>query len=151
VTKKAEKMENPEKLLKRVIESQYFAVLNSYGEGTAYSNLISFAATGDMKTLVFITGRNTRKYRNMQVNSNISLLIDNRTNQPADITGAVAITVIGAARDETDKKTSLRGLFLARHPQLGEFLDDPGNALMTVRVREYIIAGFKETQRITVK
>jgi nitroimidazol reductase NimA-like FMN-containing flavoprotein (pyridoxamine 5'-phosphate oxidase superfamily) len=144
-------MDSPEKLLKTVIESQYFAVLNSYGGGLSYSNLISFAVAGDLKTLVFITGRNTRKYRNMQENNNISLLIDNRTNRPADVNKAVAITVIGAVREETDKKTSLRGLFLARHPQLEQFLDDPENALMCVTVREYIIAGFKDTQRVAIR
>jgi len=144
-------MDSPEKLLKTVINSQYFAVLNSMGEGLPYSNLISFAVTGDLKTLVFVTDRNTRKYRNMQENSNISLLIDNRTNRPADISQAIAVTVTGTVQEETDKKGRLRFVFLNRHPQLEEFLDDPGNALMTIRVREYIIAGFKETQRITVK
>jgi uncharacterized pyridoxamine 5'-phosphate oxidase family protein len=143
-------MDSSEKLLKIVIESQYFAVLNSYGGGLPYSNLVSFAITGDLKTLVFVTGRNTRKYRNMQENNNISLLTDNRTNRPADISQAIAITVIGAVREETDKKSRLRFVFLNRHPQLEQFLDNPGNALMCVTVREYIIAGFDKTRHVVI-
>jgi nitroimidazol reductase NimA-like FMN-containing flavoprotein (pyridoxamine 5'-phosphate oxidase superfamily) len=143
-------MDSTEKLLKTVINSQYFAVLNSMGEGLPYSNLISFAVTGDLKTLVFVTDRNTRKYRNMQENSNISLLIDNRTNRPEDVNKAVAITVTGTVQEETDKKGRLRFVFLNRHPHLEQFLDNPGNALICVTVREYIIAGFDKTRHVVI-
>jgi nitroimidazol reductase NimA-like FMN-containing flavoprotein (pyridoxamine 5'-phosphate oxidase superfamily) len=54
-----------EQLLKEVVDTQYFAVLNTIGQGQPYSNLVAFAITEDLKSLVFITERNTRKYRNM--------------------------------------------------------------------------------------
>ena len=59
-------MAEPEQLIKEVLNTQYFAVLNSVGEGQPYSNLVSFAITDDLKSLVFITDRNTRKYRNIK-------------------------------------------------------------------------------------
>jgi len=141
-------MSQPELLLKEVVDTQYFAVLNSVGGGQPYSNLVAFAITGDLKSLVFITDRNTRKYKNIKENNNISLLIDNRTNQPSDIAQAIAITVIGKAIEELDKKSNLRAIFLTRHPQLQLFVDDPNNALILVTVSEFIIAGFNTTQRV---
>ena len=138
-------------LLKEVVNTQYFAVLNSLGEGQPYSNLVSFAITDDLKSLIFATNRNTRKYRNIKENNNIALLIDNRTNQPSDVTKATAITVIGNAREESDNKSRLQAIFLAKHPQLQRFIDNPHNALICVEVREYIIAGFEETQRVVIE
>jgi len=138
----------PEQLLKEVVDTQYFAVLNTVGEGQPYSNLVAFAVTEDLKSLVFITERNTRKYRNIKANNSVSLLIDNRTNQPSDITQAVAITVIGRAIEESNKKGNLRAIFLKRHPQLQQFVDNPNSALILVTVSEYIIAGFEKTQRL---
>lgn len=138
-------------LLKEVLITQYFAVLNSLGEGQPYSNLVSFAITDDLKPLIFVTNRNTRKYRNIKENNNISLLIDNRTNQPSDVTKATAITVIGTAREELDNKSSFQAIFLAKHPQLQQFIDNPHNALMLVNIREFIIASFNETQRVVLE
>ena len=86
-----------EKLIKDLANTQYFAVLSSVGEGQPYSNLVSFAITTDLKSLIFVTDRNTRKYRNIKENNKVALIIDNRTNQPSDVTQAIAITVIGNA------------------------------------------------------
>ena len=137
-------------LLKEVVGTQYFAVLNSLGNGIPYSNLISFAVTDDLKSLVFLTDRNTRKYRNINENNNISLLIDNRTNKPSDVAQAIAITVIGKAHEEIANRSRLQALFLTRHPYLEQFVDDPNNALILVKVSEYIVAGFDKTQRVII-
>ena len=144
-------MEHLEQLIKEVISTQYFAVLNSVGEGQPYSNLVSFAITDDLKSLIFVTNRNTRKYRNIKENNNVSILIDNRANQPSDVTKATAITVIGTAREELNNKSSCQAILLAKHPQLQHFIDNPHNALILVNVSEYIIAGFEETQRVVIE
>ncbi len=143
-------MIKPKQILKDVFDAQYFAVLNSVGEGQPYSNLVAFAITDDWKSLVFVTDRNTRKYENIQENKRVALLIDNRTNQPSDVREAIAITVIGTAREALDTKSGLQAIFLNRHPQLQQFVNNPGNALMLVSVHEYIIAGFDETERIVI-
>ena len=143
-------MTQPTQLLKEVISTQYFAVLNSVGAGLPYSNLVSFAVTDDLKSLVFITDRNTRKYRNIKKNKNISLLIDNRTNQPSDVTQAIAITIIGKAFEEIANKSIFQAIFLTKHPQLQQFVDNPDNALIVVKVSEYIIAGFDKAQRVII-
>jgi|WetSurMetagenome_2_1015567.scaffolds.fasta_scaffold410146_2 uncharacterized pyridoxamine 5'-phosphate oxidase family protein len=139
-----------ERLLKKIIGGQYFAVLNSVGGGQPYSNLITFAITSDLKSLVFITDRNTSKFRNIKKNSSISILIDNRTNQPSDIKNAKAITVIGTAHEVTENKDALQASFLDRHPDLSKFAFAPNNALILVTIQEYIIAGFKKTQRVII-
>jgi uncharacterized pyridoxamine 5'-phosphate oxidase family protein len=132
------------------VSTQYFAVLNTIGHGLPYSNLVSFAATDDLRSLVFVTGRNTRKYRNVQDNHNISLLIDNRTNKPSDTSQAIAIAAIGIAREEIDNKSLLRDIFLARHPQLRHFVEAPDNAIMLVTIRKYIVASFDKTQTVPI-
>lgn len=137
-------------LIREVVGTQYFAVLNSVGKGLPYSNLVSFAIADDLKSLIFVTDRNTRKYENIKENCNISLLIDNRTNQPSDITQAIAITVIGTAREEINNKSSLEATFLSRHQQLQQFVDNPSNALILVTIHEYVIASFDKTQRVVI-
>lgn len=136
--------------MKEVMGGQYFAVLSTLGQGLPHSSLVSFVATDDLKSLVFVTRRNTRKYRNIQHNSNVSLLIDNRTNRPSDTSRAIAITAIGTAREEVDNKSILQEIFLARHPQLRHFVEAPDNATMLVMIQEYIVAAFDKTHRVPV-
>ncbi len=78
------------------------------------------------------------------------MLIDNRTNKKSDLNKAIAITVIGSAREELNENDYLKLLFLTRYPTLKQFLNDPDNALIVVNVQEYIIAGFNKTQRIVI-
>jgi nitroimidazol reductase NimA-like FMN-containing flavoprotein (pyridoxamine 5'-phosphate oxidase superfamily) len=139
-----------EDLLKEVVGTQYFAVLNTLGQGLPHSNLVAFAVTDDLSSLVFVTGRMTQKYRNIQDNRNISLLIDNRTNKPSDTSQAIAITVIGTAREEINNKDLFQAVLLARHPQLKHFVEAPDSAIMLVTVREYIVAAFDKTQRLPI-
>ena len=144
------RMPQHEELLREIVSTQYFAVLNTIGQGLPHSNLVSFAATEDLKSLVFVTGRNTRKYRNVQDNHNVSLLIDNRTNRPSDTSQATAIAAIGIAREETDNRSLLRDIFLARHPQLRHFVEAPDNAIMLVTIRKYIVAAFDKTHTVPI-
>ncbi len=137
-------------LLKKIFDTQYFAVLNSVGSGQPYSNLIAFAVTDDWKSLVFVTERTTHKYQNIRENERVALLLDNRTNQLSDIADAIAITLIGTAREASDGRSGLRDIFLKRHPQLEQFVNNPDNALILVNIDEYIIAGFDETKCIIV-
>jgi len=143
-------MPRHEELLREILSTQYFAVLNTIGQGLPHSNLVSFAATEDLRSLVFVTSRNTRKYRNIQDNHSISLLIDNRTNRPSDTSQAIAIAAIGTAREETDNRSLLREIFLARHPQLSHFVEAPDRAIMVVTIREYIVAAFDKTQTVPI-
>jgi heme iron utilization protein len=139
-----------EAMLIEIVGTQYFAVLNTVGQGLPHSSLVSFASTDDMRSLVFVTGRNTRKYRNMEENSNVSLLIDNRTNKPSDTSQAIAITAVGTCREATDNNSLLQAVFLARHPQLRHFAEAPGNAIMRVIIREYIVAAFDKTKIVPI-
>jgi hypothetical protein len=43
----------PINLIKEIFNTQYFAVLTSDERGQPYSNLIAFAGTDDLKSLVF--------------------------------------------------------------------------------------------------
>jgi heme iron utilization protein len=137
-------------LLKEILSTQYFAVLSSIGKGQPYSNLVAFAVTEDLKFLVFVTGRNSLKYRNITQNHPVSLLIDSRTNNPADIEHATAITVIGDAHEETETESGFHSLYLNKHPHLSQFVSKPDSALIVVTVAVFIIARFDNTQRLVI-
>jgi len=140
--------EGIKQLLRRILTSQRFAVLCSINDRQPYSNLIAFAVSDDLKYLVFITNRNTRKYRNIIGNNQVSLLIDNRTNQTTDVNTATAITVLGSAIEMADKNQRFISIYQAKHADLNSFINEPENVLIIIAVSEYIVADFNKINRI---
>jgi heme iron utilization protein len=131
------------KLLESILKSQYLGVLSSIEYNRPYSNLIAFAETGDFKSILFATERNTRKYSNIKTNSNVSLLIDSRSNQSTDFSTALALTAIGSAVEvEEDDRKKMLSIFIDKQPHLVQFVNSKTTALIVINVSDYIIAGF---------
>ena len=129
------------KTLKDLFSSQRLGVLATYGQGQPYSSLVAFAATDDLKYLVFATTRATRKYANLSTESRVALLVDDRSNQDSDFHSAVAVTVLGNAEEvkQSERDRFLR-LYIAKHPYLEEFVNSPTCALLKVSVQKYYVA-----------
>ena len=145
-------MENTEELselIKRLLDSQRFAVLATQFEGQPYSNLVAFVEADDLRSLLFVTSRNTRKYSNTLASKKVAVLVDSRTNQALDLNNAVAVTALGIIEEVgTDNKEYLSGVYLSKHPQLKEFIYKPSNALMRVSVTDYIVATFESVRHL---
>jgi heme iron utilization protein len=143
--------ENLSGSIKSILGQQRFAVLATQSEGQPYSNLVAFAETENLKILLYITGRETRKYANSLKSNKVAILVDNRTNQETDLNNAIAITALGTVEEVTKDDTEwLLEIYLAKHPELKEFLHSPSNALMKVTVYDYIVATFESVKRMSV-
>ena len=141
------------KLLKELFRSQLFAALATQQLTRPYHNLIAFAATDDLKSILFATRRQTNKYANLLSNNAVSVLIDNRTNSDSDFRNAVAVTATGIAEEVKDnQKESLLLLYLVKHHNLAKFAHSPDSALFKVRVkRYYIVRNFQEVMELKIE
>jgi len=128
------------KILLELFSSQKLAVLGTHQRGQPYGSLVAFAATPDLKSLVFATTRATRKFANLQADSRVSMVLDSRSNRVADLRKAVATTALGRAREVRGKeRKKLAKLYLAKHPHLKEFLSSPTCAVIRIRVEVYYL------------
>ncbi|MFP4307837.1 MAG: pyridoxamine 5'-phosphate oxidase family protein [Desulfococcaceae bacterium] len=129
-----------ESTLRALFAGQRLAVLATDDGDSPYTSLVAFFAADDLGRLLFATARSTRKYTNIAGNSNVSLLVDNRANAPADFRDAIAVTALGRAAEvsERERERLLPG-YLAKHPHLAEFVGAPSCALMRVSVLRYLI------------
>jgi len=132
---------------------QKLMVLATASPEYPYCNLVGFACTPDLRTLVFVTGRDTRKYRNLKRNGKVSLLIDNRRNRVQDFREAAAVTAFGEAEEAAGRELEeCRDLYVNRHPHLREFVDSPYTAIITVRVKRYtLVRRFQEVVELDME
>ena len=133
-------------VLRALLESQRFAALATDDHGQPFASLMAFAATEDLRHLVILTERTTRKYANLQSNPRVALLIDDRENKGSDTEDSVVVTAIGEAREwAPDVGAHLLELFLARHPYLAAFAASPTCAIVGVRVSSYqLVSRFQQ-------
>jgi nitroimidazol reductase NimA-like FMN-containing flavoprotein (pyridoxamine 5'-phosphate oxidase superfamily) len=136
--------------IRELLESQRLAVLSTQGQVQPYSNLVAFAATPDLRYLLFATTRATRKYANLLKHAQVSILIDNRTNETADFAEAAAVTILGRASEVHGYEHSQRlKIYLSRHPYLKDFATSPNCALFSVKVERYImVTRFQDVREI---
>ncbi len=129
------------------------ALATTEADGQPYANLMAFAATEDLMSLMMMTGRSTRKYDNLCSDPRVALLIDDRSHDPSDIHQAMAVTVLGRAREvPKEERGELLALYLRKHPHLKEFASSPSIALFEVAVRSYyLVRRFQEVTELHVQ
>ncbi len=127
-------------LLRELLETQLLGVLGTHHDGEPYTSLVGFAATPDLKQLLFATGRSTRKRANLLHDARASMLVDNRTNRPADFTEASAATAVGVVEEISDSnRPKFDRIFLTKHPHLEDFVRSPSCVLLQLRVSVYMV------------
>jgi nitroimidazol reductase NimA-like FMN-containing flavoprotein (pyridoxamine 5'-phosphate oxidase superfamily) len=142
-----------EQLIRDLFESQKLAVLATQNKGQPYANLIAFAASDNLKSLYFVTGRATRKYANIEADARVTVLIDNRSNQDSDFSQAAAVTATGRAKEVVaSKRDEVLAIYLGKHPMLEEFVRSPSCALLRVEVETYyLVRRFQNVMELHVK
>jgi len=128
------------KTIADLLTAQKLGVLATLGQDYPYQNIVAFAASGDLKNIVFATKRVTQKYKNLKRRKQVAIFIDDRSNRETDFQQATGIAAIGGAlelRGRVREKSAT--LFLRKHPSLVEFLSASDCALFTIRVRAYYV------------
>lgn len=127
-------------LLQELFRSQRFAVMATNEFEQPFTSLMAFAAAEDLRQIVVLTERATRKFANLKANSRVALLIDDRENKGSDTQDSVAVTAIGEAQEvDAEAGALLLDLYLARHPYLAEFAASPSCAIVRVKIDVYLL------------
>ena len=132
-------------ILQELCRNQPLAALATDAGSHPYVSLVAIVVTDDLRHLYFATPRATRKWANLARNPQVSLLLDNRTNQVSDFRRAAAATLLGTAQ-EIDGSAREEGvtIYLSRHPHLDDFAASPSCALFKVQIeRIYLVTRFQ--------
>jgi nitroimidazol reductase NimA-like FMN-containing flavoprotein (pyridoxamine 5'-phosphate oxidase superfamily) len=126
--------------LANLLKSQNLAVLATHNQGQPYTSLVAFTGSEDLKALYFVTGQATRKYANLMGDPRAAMMIDNRSNAPADIADAMAATAGGSVDIVSEnERIKLLYIYLQKHPHLAEFAKSPSTRLIRLNVCCYYV------------
>ena len=136
--------------IRRLMDSQPFAVLCTQGEQHPYGSLVAFSMTEDLATAVFATPVTTRKFKLLSQNDRVALLIDNRCRHPDNMMNVEAVTATGQAKrvEEGMDFEFWSRLLTTRHGYLSGFVRAPTVALFRIEiVRYFYVERFQEVRQ----
>nr|MBS0021421.1 pyridoxamine 5'-phosphate oxidase family protein [Gammaproteobacteria bacterium] len=135
--------------IRRLLAAQPFAVLCTQGQGQPYGSLVAFAASDDLRHLLFATPSTTRKFRLLRECAEVALVVDSRSKGAEDIMELEAITATGRAAEVPRgcEFAAWEGLLVRRHPYLKSFVSAPSSALFVVEIERYLyVVRFQEAR-----
>lgn len=126
--------------IRTLIQSRDVCVLSTVSGGEPHCSLMSYVTDVTGREFYMMTLAGTKKYRNLEGNSAVSLLIDTREEDVDHRRRNIrALTVSGVFQkmdDPAEQERVLR-LLLERHPHLREFADSGEAKVFAVRARSF--------------
>ena len=134
-----------------ILKTSGFAVLATEGNGQPHASLIAISPLGSCKQLVFATYRNTLKYRNIDNNSKVAVLIESEGLNKEDIRERIVLTIIGYIEEiSIAENEAAYQAHLKRHPEMESFMLSSDCALIMVIAQSYqIVNGIDDIRWIT--
>ncbi len=136
--------------IRRLVESQPFAVLCTQGAEHPYGSLVALSATEDLAAAVFATPVTTRKFQLLSQCDRVALLIDNRCQHRDNMMNVEAVTATGHAKriEEGMDFDDWSRLLTSRHPYLAGFVQSPTVALFRIEIVRYFhVVRFQEVRQ----
>lgn len=138
-------MSDEKEMARRLLQEQQVGVLATVGDEQPLCSLMTFAVTDDLERIVLATSRDTSKFRHMDANPHVSMLIDNRSDAGRDFTRTAAMTVMGTASEARgQRREELAEVLLGKDPHLRDFVDSEDCAVVELKIESrHLIGGFQ--------
>ena len=124
--------------MKEVIRSQDMCVLATVSGDKPHCSLMAYIPDKDCRNIYLVTHRDTSKYRNINKNPSVSILIDTRLIDMGEKRRrAKALTANGVAERiaNQDERLSILADFLEQHRHLKDFASHADAEVLAVRIQ----------------
>ncbi|SCZ79800.1 pyridoxamine 5'-phosphate oxidase family protein [Acidaminobacter hydrogenoformans] len=129
-------------MVEAMLRSNTLCVLCTESKAMPHCSLMTYLLGEDGKTLYLTTSTNSRKYRNLKENENVSLLIDSRQIlEPGSVEPVCSVTFEGVYFEIGDghRTEEIRMQFQAQHPELEQILSSESCRIIGVRLHAYLL------------
>jgi nitroimidazol reductase NimA-like FMN-containing flavoprotein (pyridoxamine 5'-phosphate oxidase superfamily) len=128
--------------MKELVREKDICVLSTVSGNKPHCSLMSYTTDSERREFYMVTSRETRKFKNLTDNPNVSLLIDTREEHMGPHRNqASALTVSGRIEEIRDinKQREISLLLLERHPHLEELFKRDDTAILCVKADSFLL------------
>ena len=130
------------KKARELIRKQGTCVLATAAKNHPHCSLMAYTCNETCSELYMLTGRKTRKYKNLIENPAVSILIDTRQSAiEKDHRRTTALTLSGRFEPvaSSQEETKMRESIKTTHPDLGDLLDAPDTEVVRIKIESFLL------------
>ena len=120
--------------IKILIKGKDVCVLSTVSKDAVPHSSFMAYITGENRREIYMTTHSTsNKYKNMQKNPAVNLLIDYRVIKPRQKAHALTICVVFQPINDEHKRSRIESLLIKQHAHLKDFINDPAKVSAALR------------------
>ena len=104
-----------------------------------HCSLMAYTIDEACQEIYMATQPSTRKYKNLQQNPAVSLLIDTRETQLRQQIRALTVEGVCQTVDNEKSKTQVMNKLLKRHPHLKDFFSHSDIVFLCIKLRSFLL------------
>jgi nitroimidazol reductase NimA-like FMN-containing flavoprotein (pyridoxamine 5'-phosphate oxidase superfamily) len=125
--------------MKNFVRKKNICVLSTASDNKPYCSLMAYVTDSTCKEVYMVTHKNTTKFKNLQKNPWVSLLIDSREIQPRSNAQALTITGVFVPLLDENKKQEIRENMLKSFPHMENFIHHPESELIRIKINSLLL------------
>jgi nitroimidazol reductase NimA-like FMN-containing flavoprotein (pyridoxamine 5'-phosphate oxidase superfamily) len=126
--------------MQSIAKENSLCVLATVNEKAApHCSLMAYAIDDACRELYMATQKSTQKYKNLQQNPAVSLLIDTRGMQLREQIRALTINGVYQSIENEKTKTQIMNKLLKRHPHLKDFFSHADIVFLCIKLRSFLL------------
>ena len=138
--------------MKHFVKEENMCVLSTVSKNKPYCSLMAYITDATCEEIYMVTHKNTTKFKNLQENSWVSLLIDSRKTQPRSKVKALTINGVYIPFAHENKKQTVRDRMLTSFPHMIDFIHHPESELIRIKINSFLLLdGLTESHFVSLK
>lgn len=125
--------------MKELVRKKNMCVLATISDHKPYCSLMAYITDALCKEIYMVTLKNTTKFKNLQRNPCVSLLIDTRETQPRSNAQALTIDGVFTSLTDENKKQKIRGRMLESFPHMKDFIHHREAELIRIKINSFLL------------
>jgi general stress protein 26 len=137
--------------MKDFVRKKNVCVLSTVSGNKPYCSLMAYITAATCEEIYMLTHKNTTKFKNLQRNPFVSLLIDSRETQPRSNAQALTIDGVFIPLLDENKKQKIQGNMLESFPHMKDFIHHPEAELIRIKINSFLLLdGLTESHFISL-
>ena len=125
--------------MKNFVRKKNICVLSTASDNKPYCSLMAYITDTTCEEVYMVTHKNTTKFKNLQKNPWVSLLIDSRETQPRSNAQALTVTGVFVPLLDENKKQEIRENMLKSFPHMEDFIHHPESELISIKIKSMLL------------
>ncbi len=125
-------------VIEALIRNNKTCVLATSADNKPHCSLMAYTVNETCREMYLITHRTTRKYKNLQKNPHVSLLVDTRATSD-DSVCALTIEGVYSKIEDSVKRNRVGDQFLSAHPRMQSFIENGDTDWMCIRITSFLL------------